>query len=592
MNRTGESLNTMNEEIGTTNTAAPRVQILQPGGIASGGLVMGRRPPGRRVTVKTAVSPAPGPGEAQENRPKKRVAAYARTSTDSADQETSFEAQQTHFRSVIDANPDYELVDIYADEESGTRAFKRENFMRMIRDCEEGRIDLILTKSISRWARNTLDSLNYIRKLKNLGIPVIFTKEGLNTMDQNGEIMLTLMSSIAQQESASISQNVQLGVRYHYQEGKVCSGVYRLLGYDRTRSGTLEIIPEEADIIRRIYREYLDGYSMGHIAKRLTEDGVDGTKTTNTGLEVSRNWNEQGIAYILMNEKYSGDLLLQKFYTVDFLTKKVAVNNGQLPQYYIENSHPPIIPKEIFLQVQSEIARRKKARIRYMRGTALSGRVFCAECGSPFWVRKDKRNGSVIWRCGSCIDRKRFPGITCENIKGIRDEVVKQAVAEALNEAAERSEELIRLEERIRWGGLKRADDLLGNLETQMGETEQALWETPDTMLEQKLADLQETWLNASEQRTEYANALVQIRNLQERIAAINGERKTRKESTDGSCRNPDDFWKLTKPDYEKGAVEQFSEDDCFRLVEKIIISDDTIKVIFKAGIETEVARG
>ena len=299
-------------------------------------------------------------GRKTKPRNRTRVAAYCRVSTDHEDQETSFEAQQTHFTNLISGNPGWELVGIYADEESGTRAQTRENFMRMIADCEAGKIDMVLSKSISRWARNTLDSLKYIRKLKALGIPIFFTKENINTMDAGGEVLVTILASIAQQESASISQNVQIGVRYHYQEGKVCSGVHRLLGYNRTPDGSLVIVPEEAEIVQRIFRDYLDGYSPKHIARMLAEEGVDGNKITSGGTVFERNWNDQGITYILKNEKYSGDLLLQKYYTVDFLTKKVASNNGQLPQYFVENSHEPVIPREIFQQVQAEMARRRK----------------------------------------------------------------------------------------------------------------------------------------------------------------------------------------------------------------------------------------
>ena len=198
----------------TTRTAnAPRVRVLR----------------GERSPVQRVHAPA-----LEEKRNRIRVAAYCRVSTDHEDQETSFEAQQTHFTNLISGNPGWELVGIYADEESGTRAQTRENFMRMIADCEAGKIDMVLSKSISRWARNTLDSLKYIRKLKALEIPIFFTKESINTMDAGGEVLVTILASIAQQESASISQNVQIGVRYHYQEGKVCSGVHRLLGYNRT----------------------------------------------------------------------------------------------------------------------------------------------------------------------------------------------------------------------------------------------------------------------------------------------------------------------------------------------------------------------
>ena len=328
---------------------------------------------------------------ATEPRLKKRVAAYCRVSTDHEDQETSFEAQQKHFKSLISETPAWELVGIYADEESGTRAAKQDNFMRMIGDCESGKVDMVLSKSISRWARNTLDSLKYIRKLKALEIPVIFTKEGINTMDSSGELLVTIMSSIAQQESASISQNVQIGVRYHYQEGKICSGVHRLLGYERTPDGSLAIVPEEAEIVQRIYRDYLDGYSIKHISEMLQEEGVDGSKTTVTGIEMPRVWSPSGTQYILENEKYAGDLLLQKYYTVDFLSKKVARNTGQLPQYFVENSHDPIIPKEIFLQVQAEMARRRHfwQDFRYSHSNALASKVYCGNCGSPYRKLRD-----------------------------------------------------------------------------------------------------------------------------------------------------------------------------------------------------------
>ena len=261
----------------------------------------------------------------------------------------------------------------------------------MIADCEAGKIDMVLSKSISRWARNTLDSLKYIRKLKALEIPIFFTKESINTMDAGGEVLVTILASIAQQESASISQNVQIGVRYHYQEGKVCSGVHRLLGYNRTPEGSLVIVPEEAEIVQRIFRDYLDGYSPKHIARMLAEEGVDGNKTTSGGTVFERNWNDQGITYILKNEKYSGDLLLQKYYTVDFLTKKVAPNNGQLPQYFVENSHEPVIPREIF---QSK------------------------------------------------MNKSRHPDVECRN-DSIRDDRLRQIIVDAFNALPERRDELV-----------------------------------------------------------------------------------------------------------------------------------------------------
>ncbi len=202
----------------------------------------------------------------------------------------------------------------------------------------DGKVQMVITKSISRFARNTLDCLNYIRKLKAKGIPIFFEKENILTTDSKGEILTTIMASIAQQESASISQNVQMGVRYHYAQGKVGAGHQRFLGYSRTEDASLRIVPEEANIVRRIFREYLEGDSPGIIARRLTEEGLT-WRYNKTG-----KWRGDSIKYILGNEKYAGNLLLQKYYTVDFLTKTVHRNRGEIPQFYVENSHPRSSP--------------------------------------------------------------------------------------------------------------------------------------------------------------------------------------------------------------------------------------------------------
>ena len=560
----------------TTGTAnAPKVKILR-----------GKQAPMRR----TASQAAP------VNSSRKRVAAYCRVSTDHEDQESSFEAQQTHFANLINGNPDWELVGIYADEESGVRANKRENFMRMIADCEAGKIDMVLSKSISRWARNTLDSLNYIRKLKALEIPVFFTKENINTMDAGGEVLTTILSSLAQQESASISQNVQIGVRYHYQEGKVCSGVYRLLGYDRTPEGGLKIVPEEAEIVQRIFRDYLDGYSTKHIAEMLKAEGIDGGKVTATGIKVERNWNYHTIEYILQNEKYSGDLLLQKYYTVDFLTKKVAPNNGQLPQYFVENNHDPVVPKEIFLRTQAELARRKKhwKELRYTHGNPLTSKVVCGDCGLPY------RQVGPTWRCVTKLNKNRHPGISCEN-DSIRDETLRKAIVDALNALPEKRDELIRLEERLRWGGLDKADDLLNRIEAEMDDLEEeikAAKEAADREAEEtaqeELTAIRTQWAAASEQRAVYADKLHQIRCLQDRIKAMtegSGERPWR-ESPNGRCDNADLFYRLTRPDYPDGRVTECRDDDILRLVEKVVLNCQTVTVTFKAGISIELERG
>ena len=288
----------------------------------------------------------------QDETPKTRVAAYCRVSTDTDEQATSYEAQVEHYTEYIRKNPSWECAGIYADDGiSGTSTKKREEFNRLIDDCMNGRVDMVITKSISRFARNTLDCLNYIRKLKDKNIAVYFEKEGINTLDAKGEVMLTIMASLAQQESESLSQNVRLGLQYRYQQGKVLVNHNRFLGYDKDEEGNLIINKEEAKVVKRIYREYLEGQSFYGIGKGLEADGIK----TAAG---SERWLNSSIKLILTNEKYMGDALLQKTVTTDFLSKKRVANRGIVPQYYVENNHEAIIPKELFMRVQEEMAKR------------------------------------------------------------------------------------------------------------------------------------------------------------------------------------------------------------------------------------------
>ena len=258
----------------------------------------------------------------EENKPKLKVAAYCRVSTDSDEQAGSYEVQVQHYTEYIGRNKDWELAGIYADDGiSGTNTKKREEFNRMIDDCKAGKIDMIITKSISRFARNTLDCLKYIRELKDMNIPVIFEKESINTMDAKGEILITIMASLAQQESQSLSQNVKMGIQFRYQQGKVQINHNRFLGYTKDADGNLVIDPEQAEIVKRIYREYLEDLSMDKIAAGLERDGI----LTGAG---KAKWHTSTINKILRNEKYIGDALLQKTYTTDFLNKTRVKNNG------------------------------------------------------------------------------------------------------------------------------------------------------------------------------------------------------------------------------------------------------------------------
>ena len=339
-----------------------------------------------------------------EETPKLRVAAYCRVSTDTDEQATSYETQVEHYTEYISNNPKWTLAGIYADDGiSGTNTKNRTEFNRMIEACMAGEIDMVISKSISRFARNTLDCLKYIRQLKAQNIPVYFEKEGINTLDAKGEVLITIMASLAQQESQSLSQNVKLGLQYRYQQGKVQVNHNHFLGYTKDADGNLIIDPVQAETVKRIYREYLEGYSMDKIKAGLERDGIL------TGAGKTR-WYTSTINKILRNEKYIGDALLQKTYTTDFLSKTRVKNNGIVPQYYVEGNHEAIIPKDIYLRVQNELVRRRRVtttssgrKCSFSGHHVFSQMVFCGECGELFrrvhWNNRGVK--SIVWRCCS-----------------------------------------------------------------------------------------------------------------------------------------------------------------------------------------------
>lgn len=371
--------------------------------------------------------------QSEAEKPKLRVAAYCRVSTDSDEQATSYETQVTHYTEYITGNPEWSFAGVYADDGiSGTNTKKREEFNRMITDCMDGKIDMVITKSISRFARNTLDCLKYIRQLKDRNIPVFFEKENINTLDAKGEVLLTIMASLAQQESMSLSQNVKLGLQFRYQRGEVQVNHSRFLGYTKDENGRLVIDPEQAEVVRRIYREYLDGYSGDKIAAGLERDGI----LTGAG---NPHWHTSTIAKILRNEKYMGDALLQKTYTVDYLSKKRIKDNGIMPQYYVENDHEAIIPKEIFMRVQDELVRRRLVKVSpngrkhgFSSNHVFSQMIVCGECGELFrrvhWNNHGCR--SIVWRC---LSRLQSTGVVC-HARTVNEEVLKKVVMQAFNE--------------------------------------------------------------------------------------------------------------------------------------------------------------
>lgn len=372
--------------------------------------------------------------------PRKRVAAYARVSTDSEEQLSSYEAQVEFYTRYIKGNPGWEFVDVYTDEGiSGTNIRKREGFNRMVNDALNGKIDLILTKSISRFARNTVDTLTTVRTLKDHKVEVYFEKENIYTFDAKGEVMLTIMGSLAQEESRSISENVTWGKRRSMEEGKFSLAYKHFLGYEKGENGLPKIVEHEAKIIREIYQLFLGGSTARSIADYLTLRQIPTPRGR-------KKWSTSTIMSILQNEKYKGDALLQKTYTADFLTKKVKKNCGEVPQYYIENSHPAIIDAETFDLVQKEIERRKPHRYQLHRSSPLNAKIICGECGGFYgrkvWHSNSKYRKSV-WQCNHKFDNESH----CST-PNLNEYEIKNAFVIAFNQMLDdKAEHLTRLEE-------------------------------------------------------------------------------------------------------------------------------------------------
>lgn len=368
-------------------------------------------------------------------RQKRRVAAYARVSTDSDEQLSSYAAQVDFYTQHIRSNPEWKFVDVYTDEGiSGTNTKKRDGFNRMIADAMDGKIDLILTKSISRFARNTVDTLTTVRKLKEKKIEVYFEKENIYTLDAKGEVMITIMSSLAQEESRSISENVTWGKRKSMADGKFSLAYKYFLGYEKGEDGFPKIVEEEAKIVRKIYSLFLEGYTVRMIADYLTKQDIPTPKG-------KRKWSVSTVMSILTNEKYKGDALLQKTYTADFLSKTVKKNNGEVPQYYIENSHPAIIDPEMFELVQNEIERRRPNRHKLHRNSLFTAKIICNDCGG-FYGRKvwhsNSKHKKYIWRCN-----EKYEGDEICNTPNLTEPEIESAFVTAFNEVLGEKEKYI-----------------------------------------------------------------------------------------------------------------------------------------------------
>lgn len=381
-----------------------------------------------------------------------RVAAYCRVSTLLEQQEGSYEAQVDYYTNKINSNPNWKCAGIFADDgKSATGTAKRDDFNSLINACMEDKIDLVLTKSVSRFARNTVDALQNIRKLKEKSIPIIFEKEGVNTMESGGELLITILSSQAQEESRNISENTRWGLARRFENGQISVNHKKFLGYTKDADGNLVIVPEEAVIVKRIFREYLEGKSIINIARGLDADGI----LTVTGLD---HWHPGTIDKMLSNEKLCGDACMQKTYTVDFLTKKKIKNDGYVRQYYIEDNHEAIIPKELFHQVQEEKLRRaslhkaavtrkknieEKEKSKYSSKYILTDLMVCAECGHAYrrqiWSKYGDK--TAVWRCEDRL--KQGKKSRCQHSPTIKEAQLHDAIMTAINSVVENTGEFI-----------------------------------------------------------------------------------------------------------------------------------------------------
>lgn len=377
-----------------------------------------------------------------DSKKKRRVAGYARVSTDHEDQQTSYEAQVDYYTAYIQDRDDWEFAGLYSDEGiSATNTKHRNGFNQMIADALAGKIDLIITKSVSRFARNTVDSLSTIRKLKEHNIECYFEKENIWTFDSKGELLLTIMSSLAQEESRSISENVTWGQRKRMADGKVSFAYSRFLGLDKDKeTGKIVVVPEQAETVRLIFKLFLEGMTPHSIAAELTKRGIK----TPSGKDV---WNQQTVRRMLSNEKYKGDALLQKEFTIDFLQKKMKKNEGEVPQYYVEGNHEAIISPAVFDMVQAELAKRKRGGTRYSGVSIFSNKIKCGDCGgwygSKVWHSTDQYR-KVIYRCNS-----KYKDEKCQTLH-VTEEEIKALFIKAYNELLSEKKEIIANAEIIR----------------------------------------------------------------------------------------------------------------------------------------------
>ncbi len=505
----------------------------------------------------------------------KRIAAYCRVSTDEDEQLNSYETQCKYYDEYIASHEDWKKVHIFADEGiSGTQAKKRPEFLKMIRYCRRGSIDIILAKSVSRFARNTVESLQYVRELKTLGVAVIFEKENINTLEQSDEMLLTIFSWFAQAESESISKNVVWGIRRSFEQGKFSmSGIF---GYEKDENGNPRIVPEQAETVRLIYDMFIGGASYRNIADRLIEQN-----TTNARGAVK--WSISTISGILQNEKYAGDALLQKTYTVDCISKKTKKNTGELPMYYVRDHHEAIIDRDTFNKVQVEISRRnclKKAsgnptnnNGHYSAKYALTERMYCAECGAAYrrttWTAKGYKE--IVWRC---VNRLEHGKEICRHSPTLYEESLHRAIVNAINGFCNIDED-VRKELKA---GIKAVVIPDGQIISQLEQLRSERSDEISRLLELSLTE------------TDYTKYDVEFKRLSDEIDAINEQiRAEREKLTDHSVTTDSVRELLDELEQTKFGLTEYDDSLTRRFIERIdVIDKHTIKITFIGGVQAE----
>lgn len=496
---------------------------------------------------------------------KRRVAGYARVSTDNEEQQTSYEAQMDYYSKYIASRDDWEFVKMYSDEGiSATSTKHRAGFNAMIDDALAGKIDLIITKSISRFARNTVDSLTAIRKLKENGTEVFFEKENIWTFDARGELLITIMSSLAQEESRSISENTTWGRRKAFADGNYSLPWKSFYGYDKGEDGKPVINPEQAEVIRLIYKLFLEGYSAQAIANALFDRGIKSPMGKDR-------WNTYNIMYILQNEKMCGNALLQKKYTESFLTKKQIKNNGEIPQYLVEDDHEGIIDKRTWELVQAEVQRRKGKH--YSGVSIFSSKIICGECGgyygSKVWHSTDKYR-RVIWRCN-----RKYKGKKCETPHLTEDEI-KEMFVKALGELLSDKDEVI--------GNLT----LLREAVSDTSELEKKLTdaETEMVLLAEMVQEAVSENAHKAQDQKAYAEKYNGLVSRYDEQKKLHDELTDRIASVKANDKQMEEF--ITELQNLDGAVTEFDENLWSSLVDHVTVMKDK-KLVFTFKGRTEI---